>query len=197
MTGLLVRFSQAPSIQGYCECHCLFRFCAQRHCSMCVCTCLRGSVCTNLSPSPFLCIFARLFSWQLLRLCMSRVYVHIAVLSTLGCCDLGYHLCDRQVSAVLWGTSRHINNKTSCQAESLRVRATHSIKLLTPVIPLRWWSWSAGYCPLILLRVRVCTCFIVWDFEKDPEWHVLIAMSRCVRQNGIKCTSRACVCIPL
>lgn len=43
--------------------------------------------------------------------------VCVAVLSTLSCCDLGYHLSDRQVRAVLRGISRHIDNKSSCQTE--------------------------------------------------------------------------------
>lgn len=72
---------------------------------------------------------------------MICVYVCVAVLSTLGYCDLGYHPSDGQVSSVLRGISRHINNKTSCQTELFGVweRPT-PIKFLTPVTPLRWHS---------------------------------------------------------
>lgn len=100
---------------------------------LCVClrVCTHAHMCTSLSLSLFLCVFGHLLSCQLLRLCMNYVFVYVAVLSTLGCCDLGYHPSDRQVSVVLRGISRRINNRTSCQTELFGVWEQ----------PTQWNSW--------------------------------------------------------
>lgn len=86
-------------------------FCAQE------CVCARGCAqmfVQNFSPSVIFCVLI------FLTMCvpvysMNCLYVYAAVLSTLGCCDLGYHLSDRQVCGVFREINRHINNKTSCQ----------------------------------------------------------------------------------
>lgn len=118
---------------------------------------------SSLCQSLFRCVCVHLWGYCLdnFRASVQTVYVYVAVLSTLNCCVLGYRLSDRQVSAVLRGISLRINNKTSCQTALFDVwERPHLMKFLTPVTPLRWQRWSAGYC----LSIVLCSCARMIDY---------------------------------